>query len=240
MSADISPRHAAPNWSCCLLVILGPVALVGFFVVLSLFSLGNFMRGPNEQDRINAWQTQVEDLKRGVTSVRWPEPLCLEEFVRDQPELAAKITKVDFFMGTVADPRFGYVKQFSNLKEIGFDEVWEGTDAFLQRIAGMKSVRTLSFDQSPVTVEGARAIASFPNLGELAFDHYWNDASLQQLRGHKGIKTLSLIERVEITDELIGVMASLPNLLELDIDTEISVAERQKLQKALPKLKINN
>jgi hypothetical protein len=233
MSDEKDTRRVAQNWSCCLVAVLGTIALV--FVVL--VALPWFFQRQSKQHGINAWETQVEALKAGKsTSVYWPEPLCLEEFVREQPDVAAKITHVDFLTGKVADPRFGYVKQFSNLKDIYFDEVWEGTDAFLQRISGMKSVRTLSFYRSPVSEEGVRAVASFPNLSKLDFDHYWDIAN----RGHKGITTLSLLEVVEITDELIDFMASLPNLRTLEIESRLTKADSEELQKKLPNVKIDD
>jgi hypothetical protein len=241
MSDDEVTRRAAPKWSCCLIAILGSVAFVAVFIILNVISIGNFMRGPSEAERVASWHQQVAELKDGkTTSVRWPEPLCLETFVREQPELAAKITRVDFFEGTVADERFGYVKQFPNVEEINFDEVWEGTDSFLTRVAGMKSIETLTFYQTLVTEEGARAVASFPNLSCLRLHEYtWSDASTQQLRGHKRI-TKVFLENIEISKAFTEVLASLPNLqeLELEEDKPISQEEFRKLRKALPKVKI--
>ena len=116
------------KWMPCLVSFLGAIAMV----VLMLAALRWHHRQEDEQHRIEAWQKQVAALKAGTTTVIiWPEPLCLEEFVRGQPGLAAKVTQVCFIPGgKVTDKRFGYVKQFPNLEQIDFEEVWEGTDAF--------------------------------------------------------------------------------------------------------------
>ena len=104
----------------------------------------------------------------------------------------------------------------------------------------MKSIKTLTFYQTLVMEEGARAIASFPNLSCLRL-HYctFNDAGLRRLRGHKGIKTIFL-ENIEITKELTELLMSLPNLREVTLEEDEPISKKafDKLQKALPKVKI--
>jgi hypothetical protein len=147
--------------------------------------------------------------------------------------------EVHFSVGKVSDERFGYLRQLPHLEAIHFYETWEGTDSFLSRIAGMESITTLSFSKTGLTVEGVRAVASFPNLKWLHIDHFWKDTSLEALRGHKRLETLVLVE-MPITQERIEVMASLPRLREVYIERDDvpSDADIQNLQKALPNVKI--
>src|SRR4051794_27335390 len=51
-----------------------------------------------EQDHMEDWwRRQIAEVKAGgTTTVYWPDPVHLEEFVRDQPEVAAKIDTVIF------------------------------------------------------------------------------------------------------------------------------------------------
>jgi hypothetical protein len=125
------------------------------------------------------------------------------------------------------------------LEEIDFDEVWDGADSFLKRIAGMESITSLSFYQTGVTEEGVRAVASFPNLQRLRIDYFWKQTSLEPLRGHKRLETLAL-EDLPITKEQIAIIASLPKLRELEVggDKTISEPDFLSLQKKLPKVKI--
>lgn len=236
MSDDGLDRRPRSNWTCCLVMGLGAVV----FVVLGVLGRGWSLQRQQERESKDRWERQVEEVKAGrTTHLLWPEPLCLEEFVRDQPQVAAKITSVEFCIGKVSDERFGYLKQFPHLEQIDFYEVWEGADLFLTRIAGMESITSLSFCKTGLTGEGVRSVASFPNLKRLHIDYSWKEADLNPLRGHKGIETIGL-DGVQPTTEWIAFMASLPNLRELDLeeDEPISGSELLNLQKALPKVKI--
>jgi hypothetical protein len=209
-------------------------------VVLAVFGLRWTFRWQEETDRKDRWERQAADVKAGKTThILWPEPLYLEEFVRDQPAVAAKITSMEFCIGKVSDERFGYVKQFPHLEEIDFYEVWEGADLFLARIAGMESIERLSFCKTPLCENGVRAVASFPNLKRLHIDYHWKEADLKPLRGHKGVETV-VLDGVHPKREWAETMASLPNLRELDLeeDEPLSEADFLNLQKALPKVKI--
>jgi hypothetical protein len=209
-------------------------------VVLAVFGLRWTFRWQEERDRRERWEHQIADVKAGkTTGMVWPEPLYLEEFVRDQPEVAAKITSVAFCIGKVSDERFGYLKQFPHLEQIDFYEVWEGADLFLAGIARMESITSLSFSKTHLSQEGVRSVASFPNLKRLHIDHHWREADLKPLHGHKGIETIGL-DGVQPTTEWIAFMVSLPKLQELDLeeDEPISESDFLNLQKVLPTVKI--
>ncbi len=186
------------------------------------------------------WENQVVDLKAGKTTrIIWPEPRFLEGFVRDQPDVAAKVTEVDFLTGKVSDERFGYVKQFPRLETIYLFEIWEGANAFLGRMAGMESVTDLCLSRTLLSAEGMQAAASFPNLKRLKIDYVSKNTILEPLRGHKRLETL-VLKTVPITKEQIAVIASLPNLrkLEIEQDDPIPDADLSLLQKSLPNVRI--
>ena len=237
MSTDPGNPERPPRskWSCCLAIGLTLLA-VG---VLLIFSLHWGLKWREERASRERWEHQVAEVKAGkTTGIVWPEPRYLEEFVRDQPNVAAKITQVMFCIGRVSDERFGYLNQFPHLEEIDFDEVWEGADSFLKRIAGMESITSLSFYQTGVTEEGVRAVASFPNLKRLRIDYFWKQTSLEPLRGHRRLETLAL-EDLPITKEWIAIIASLPKLRELEVGGGelVSEVDLVNLRKALPNVK---
>jgi len=229
-------RPPRSKWSSCLVMGLGAVV----FVVLGVLGRGWSLQRQQERESKDRWDRQIAEVEAGKTTrIVWPEPRFLEGFVRDQPEVAAEITQVIFSVGRVSDERFGYLKQFPHLKAIAFDEVWEGADSFLERIAGMESITSLSFYQTGVTEEGVRAVASLPNLKRLRIDYFWKQTSLEPLRSYKGIETIAL-DLVTPKKEWIELMATLPNLreLELEEDEPISDSVLLNLQRALPKVKI--
>jgi hypothetical protein len=185
------------------------------------------------------WERQVADVRAGkITRLIWPEPRFLEDFVKNQSDVAAKVTDVRFCGGKVSDERFGYLKQLPHLEAIDFYEVWEGADSFLSRIAGMGSVTKLSFSKTHLSEEGVRAVASFPHLKRLYIDYFWKGTSLKPLNGHKSIETL-VLEEVPISTAWIAVMASLPKLKTVIVeDGEATAAQLQELQKAAPNVEI--
>lgn len=84
-----------------------------------------------------------------------------------------------------------------------------------------------------------QAVASFPHLKRLHIDYFWKDASLQPLRGHRGIETISLAE-VPPKREWVEIMATMPKLRELwlEEDAPLSEPDLLNLQKALPNVNI--
>jgi len=237
MPADPSNSGLPPifKWSCCLITGVGAIA----FVVLGILGVGWRQQRQEERTRRERWEGQIADVKAGKTKgIVWLEPEYLEAFVRDQPDVAAKVTQVTIGRN-LSDERFRYLRQFPHLEEIYFNEVWENADSFLKRIAGMESIRVLSFYRTKVTEEGVCAVATFPNLKRLHFDHLWKGLGFKPLYGHKGIETIGL-DSVLPTKEWTEFLASLPKLRELDLeeDEPISEADFKKLQKALPKVNV--
>lgn len=229
-----------PKWSCCMSTLLSLLAVVVLLVIIAW--LGREWQKSQElsysRDR---WERQVTDIKAGKTTcLIWPEPRFLEDFVKNQPDVAAKVTEVEFCIGRVSDERFGYLRQFPHLEAIDFYDVWEGADSFLNRINGMETLTRLSFSQTHLSEDGVHAVASFPNLKRLYIDYTWRETSLRPLSGHKSIETL-VLENVPVTKELIAVMASLPKLQKVNFsnsDNPFTQAERSYLQKALPNVEI--
>jgi hypothetical protein len=229
-------RQPRSKWSSCLIAALTLLA-VG---VLLAFTLRWESQRQADRGIKERWDRQIADVESGKTTCMiWPEPRFLEGFVRDQPEVAAKVTEIQMFIGKVSDERFRYVKQFPHLETVYFYEIWEGADSFLNRIAGMESITNLAFETTALSEEGVRAVASFPNLKRLRIDYFWNKTSLEPLRGHKSLETL-VLEEVPITKERIAIIASLPKLRELEVggDKTISEPDFLSLQKKLPNVKI--
>jgi hypothetical protein len=233
----VSPeRQPRSKWSSCLIAALTLLA-VG---VLLAFALRWESQRQADREIKERWERQVSELESGKTTcVIWPEPRFLEGFVRDQPEVAAKVTEIQMFIGKVSDERFGYVKQFPRLETIYFYEIWEGADSFLSRIAGMETITNLAFEKTALAEAGVRAVASFPNLKRLHIDYSWNETSLEPLRNHKSLETL-VLEQVPITKERIAIITSLPKLRELEVggDKTISEPDFLSLQEKLPNVKI--
>jgi hypothetical protein len=233
---DPPPRKKALYPGCL------PWLLVGFaciFLICIVFNLPS--KKISEISRKQCWEEQIAEVEAGKqTRLIWPEPEYLEAFVREKPEVAAKVKEVDFTIGKVSDERFGFIRQFPNLEGIVFYEVWEGADVFLSRIEGMESIRRLSFSKTQLSEVGMKAVASFPNLKSLHFGHFWSDADLSPLTGHKSIESIYLDE-VAISKTWLPVFASFPSLQEILIDgREATDDQIQDLKEALPQVKIKH
>ena len=208
------------------------------FVILGVLGRGWSLQWQEERDSKKHWDQQVANLEAGkTTGIIWPEPRFLEGFVRDQPDVAAKVTQVQFTIGKVSDERYGYLRQLPHLEAIDFYEIREGADSLLSKIAGMESITNLAFIKTRLAEDGVHAVASFPNLKRLHIDHLWEETSLEPLRGHKRLEEL-VLEEMPITKEWIAIFASLPKLREIDLQGSHTQAQTVDLQKALPNVKI--
>jgi hypothetical protein len=213
MNEDPASSPRPKNFTLAAIIVILTIAAVGIRLCIEPILL------PAEEDHMaDWWRSQIAEVKAGgTTTVIWPDPVHLEEFVRDQPEVAAKIDTVMFTEeGKVADWRFGYVAEFPNLKTINFYETWEGVDAFLSRMSGKESITCLSFHLTLVSDAGVAAIASLPKLQELHFGRSGpiTDAATVHLARMAQLRKLGLCE-TQITDKgliRLGVLTQLEEL----------------------------
>ncbi len=93
-------------------------ALLAVAVVSLLGSgLGCDAKSAKEASRKESWERQIKALKAGEQDfLVSPDPELLAKLVKEQPEVAAKITNIDFAMDAVSDERLACLKQISNLK----------------------------------------------------------------------------------------------------------------------------
>ncbi len=109
MSDEPTNQRPRRKWSCCLFAGLSFLA-VAILVIVAGWLSREWARNRELADRQDRWERQIADVKAGKTTrILWPEPRFLEDFVKNQPEVAAKITEVSFDIGKVSDERFGYV-----------------------------------------------------------------------------------------------------------------------------------
>jgi hypothetical protein len=238
---NTDPTTDAPRRQSARYLVIGAVGAV-VLAVLGALGLELSEQRQIERGIKDRWERQVADVKSGKqTFLTSPEPSFLEDLVRDQPDIAAKITSINFSMSNVSDERFGVLKQFPHLAEIDFYDVPEGADSLLKRIAGMESITSLSFSKTLLSEDGVRAVASFPNLKQLSIDYSWKDTSLEPLRSHKSLETLVLGE-LPITKVRIDFIRSLPKLRVVDLEDfdVVAEADRQKLRMELPNVKIQH
>jgi hypothetical protein len=162
------------------------------------------------------------------------------EFVQNQPDVAAKVTRVIIQTlrprpRKVVDERFdNSLRQLPHLEAIVFDETCDDVGPLLARLAGKESITSLSFYMTYLTDEGVRAVADFPNLKHLHVDGHWNRLNWEPLQSHKGLESL-VWDDAKMTEERTKILASWPRLQTLTI--EIPDADFQKLKTALPHVK---
>ena len=85
-------------------------------------------------------------------------------------------------MNDLSDPRFGHLKHLPNVQRIWFYDT-RGTDVFLARVRGMKSVKSFSFTGTDLSEEGMQHLASFPDLESVRFsDGYAAPRGVEKLQ----------------------------------------------------------
>lgn len=242
MSADPTSKGSPARFalSCCLVTVLGAIAVV-FLFVLSLWLDSQRQEADLRKDRLDKWKRQVAAVKSGgTTSLTIDDDTLFMEFVERQPEAAEKVAGITIETlgstpGKVGGERFdNCIKRLPHLESISFDETCDDVTPLMSRLAGKKSITSLDFYMTYLTDEGMRAVAAFPNLKHLHVDGHWNDLNWEPLRSHMGLESL-VWEDAKMTDERIKILASWPKLQKLII--EIPNAEFAKVKTALPHVK---
>ena len=111
----VSPeRQPRSKWSSCLIAALTLLAVGVLLAFAFCWESQQTEMGVKER-----WERQVADVKSGQQEfLVSPEPKFLDGFVRDQPEVAAKITEHKTSASSnVSDKRYGALKQFPHLAE---------------------------------------------------------------------------------------------------------------------------
>jgi hypothetical protein len=113
------------------------------------------------------------------------------------------------------------------------------TDAGLARFAGTKNLKWLDLSLTAATDEGLKHFAANQSLKQLFLDSAKiTDASLSLIATFKQLEELDL-SNLPITDEAVLALRPLKRLQQLHLTgTQVTPGGRQRLQAALPKLKI--
>jgi Leucine-rich repeat (LRR) protein len=139
-------------------------------------------------------------------------PLVLAQ--DDSSRIAASIESAG---GWVARDRDG------RITDVSFARTW-ATDADVERIAGIKTLKRLDLSLTYVSDRGIERLKALDQLEDLNLSsaEFITDAAVAFLRGHRQLKTLNL-RGTDVTDTSLAYVAELPQLQSLDIGfTQIS------------------
>ena len=106
---------------------------------------------------------------------------------------------------------------------ISLARTW-ATDADLERIAAVKTLKRLDLSLTYVSDQGVERLKALDQLEDLNMSaaEFITDAAIAFLRGHRQLKTLNL-RGTDVTDTSLSYVAALPQLKSLDISfTQIS------------------
>jgi internalin A len=136
----------------------------------------------------------------------------------------------------------GYVvrDQKGNIIEVSLARTW-ATDADVERIAAIKTLKKLDLSLTYVSDTGAEAIAKLAQLEELNLftAEFVTDAAIAYLRSNNNLRVLNL-RGTDVTDTSLEYVARLTNLRSLDISfTQISDVGLEHLA-ALSQLEVLN
>lgn len=157
------------------------------------------------------------------------------------------------------------LRSLPSVRIIHLGAACELTDADIAHLSGLPDLRDLTVDKSRLSDEGLKYLARLPNIEYLTLTGHrftdeglahlrqtahlkvlWlesdvneiTDAGLEALKGLKGLEVLDL-SGSKVTDEGLVYLKAMPNLKEVRLrGTQITDAGWQKLQAAMPKLKV--
>ena len=113
----------------------------------------------------------------------------------------------------------GYVVRDAkgNIVEVSLARTW-ATDADVEKLAGIKTLKKLDLSLTYVSDAGAEAIATLPQLEELNLfaAEFITDAAIAFLRGSTNLRVLNL-RGTDVTDTSLEYVSRLTNLRSLDI-----------------------
>jgi hypothetical protein len=134
-----------------------------------------------------------------------------------QDDSAGVIASIDALGGDVTRDRNG------DIVDISLARTW-ATDADVERIATVKTLKRLDLSLTYVTDRGVERLKALDRLEDLNLfaAEFITDAAVAFLRGHRQLKTLNL-RGTDVTDTSLAYAAELPQLIALDISfTQIS------------------
>ena len=127
------------------------------------------------------------------------------------PPDAAIAASIEAHGGTIVRDRNG------NIVDVSFARTW-ATDADIERIAGLKSLKRLDLSLTYISDRGAERLKALDQLEELNLfaAEFITDAAMAFLRGNRQLKTLNL-RGTDVTDTSLAYIAGLSQLKSLDI-----------------------
>ena len=131
----------------------------------------------------------------------------------------------DDLIAASVEKQGGYVvrDQKGNIIEVSLARTW-ATDADVERVAAIKTLKKLDLSLTYVSDAGAEAIGKLAQLEELNLftAEFVTDAAIAYLRGNTNLRVLNL-RGTDVTDTSLEYVARLTNLRSLDISfTQIS------------------
>ena len=134
-----------------------------------------------------------------------------------QDNATALIASIEAQGGNLVRDRTGHIV------DISLARTW-ATDADVERIAAVKTLKRLDLSLTYVSDRGAERLKGLDQLEELNLfaAEFITDAAIAFLRGHQQLKTLNL-RGTDVTDTSLAYVAQLPRLKSLDVSfTQIS------------------
>lgn len=165
--------------SGCVIAILVAVVVVSALVCFAFFarqrSRAEFARQQHER-RLRT----VEAVKAGRTEVSVSDAELLA-MLTDDAECAEKVTAIFFFMADLGDPRFRRVREFNNVKKIGFYDC-RNADNMIAVGKEMPNVESLFFEVTGISDRSMQSLAEFPQLKKVRFEQVMPDATIDELK----------------------------------------------------------
>jgi hypothetical protein len=190
-----------------------------------------------EQNAVNV----VREEQAGVSSLNFGScPKPSDETLKNISKLY-RLGALNLANAEINDDQLVYFSKLNHLTSL----VLSGTpvsDAGLVHVAGLKSLQTLHACHTKITNKGVEQIAQLPMLAVLDLS-YTNitDQGMKQIAKIKSLNWL-LLGGNNITDKGLSELGSITELKHLTLtkDMKISRETIQQLQKALPKLFVDN
>ena len=174
----------------------------------------------------------------GEVGFQYCGPTWIPKFMRDRTTLFSRATYLSLDDTQVTDAGLEHLKGLTSLRSLFLGDTYV-TDAGLEHLKGLTNISLLRLNNTRVTDAGLEHLKGLTNLASLYLAHTQvTDAGLERLKGLTKLTILDLCN-TQFTDAGLEHLNGLTNLNVLALNETRSTAEgRAMLRKSLPNCEI--
>jgi len=180
MTLDDNSLRSKRATSSCIGLITAAIAVLVTLVVLA-YSARKHTQSEFARDQQERRRRMFADVKSGRSDVSVSDAALIELLAND-PKCVEALTLIHFFAADLSDPHFRRVADLVNVNEMSF-YCCGNADNVIAVAKDMKSLRSLSFEGTPVSDQSLESLAEFQSLKGVRFEQVMADETIAWLNG---------------------------------------------------------